>query len=267
MIPAARTALLLPVWSLFLREIVRFLRQRGRVLGALGTPLLFWIVLGSGFGSSLRPAGLSDGISYLTFFFPGTLLLVVLFTAIFSSISVIQDRTEGFLQGVLAAPVPRIAIVLGKVLGGGVLGFGQGVLLLLLAPLAGVALDLPAFLTACGILLLTAIGLSALGFVFAWRMDSVQSFHAVMNLLMFPLWLMSGAFFPAAGASAWVQWIMRLNPLAYGLAALRSALHGPAHAQALGDPSWALSLTVLAAFAAACVLIAAWLARGTELKG
>jgi ABC-2 type transport system permease protein len=261
-----RSNVLLPVWSLFLREIVRFLRQRGRILGALGTPLLFWVVLGSGFGSSLRPAGLAGDVSYLTFFFPGTLLLVVLFTAIFSSISVIQDRTEGFLQGVLAAPVPRISIVLGKVLGGGVLGFGQGVLLLLLGPLAGVDLSVATFLGACGVLLLTAIGLSALGFLFAWRMDSVQSFHAVMNLLMFPMWLMSGAFFPAAGASVWVQWIMRLNPLAYGLAALRAILQGTAQSEAMGDPAWAVSVSVLAAFAAGCVILAAALAGNSELK-
>lgn len=261
--PASR--FLPPLWSLFLREQLRFVRQPGRVAGALGTPLLFWAVLGSGFGSSLRPAGAPPD-SALGYLFPGTVLLVVLFTAIFSSISVIQDRTGGFLQGVLAAPVPRLAIVLGKVLGGGALGFGQGLLLLLLAPLAGVTLTLPVLAAACGVLLLTAVALSALGFLFAWRMDSVQGFHAVMNLLLFPMWLLSGAFFPAAGAAAWVQWLMRLNPLAHGLAALRAALQGAERGQALGDPAWPVALAVLAAFTAACVLLAAWQARGTELK-
>ncbi|HEX7927277.1 MAG TPA: ABC transporter permease, partial [bacterium] len=140
------------------------------------------------------------------------------------------------------------------------------ILLLVLAPLAGVHLTLASFLAACGILLLTSIGLSALGFLFAWQMDSVQSFHAVMNLLMFPMWLMSGAFFPAAGASPWVQWIMRLNPLAYGLAALRAVLHGETHSQAVGDPGWAVSVAVLVAFAAICVMAAGFLARRTELK-
>src|SRR3972149_10598402 len=115
---------LLPTWSLFAREVLRFVRQPGRVLGSLGTPLLFWLLLGSGFGRTFRPPGMAEGMDYLTYFFPGTVLLVVLFTAIFSSISVIQDRTEGFLQGVLVAPVPRLAIVLGKVLGGATLGFG-----------------------------------------------------------------------------------------------------------------------------------------------
>jgi ABC-2 type transport system permease protein len=264
---SGESRLLLPLWSLFLREQLRFLRQRGRVAGALGTPVLFWIVLGSGFGASLQPAGSPPGLSYLGYLFPGMVLLVVLFTAIFSSISVIQDRTGGFLQGVLAAPVPRLAIVLGKVLGGGALGFGQGLLLLLLAPLAGVGLTVPGLAAACGVLLLTSVALSALGFLFAWRMDSVQGFHAVMNLLLFPMWLMSGAFFPAAGAAAWVQWVMRLNPLAYGLAALRAALQGAEHGQALGDPAWPVALTVVSAFAAACVLLAAWQARGTELSG
>ncbi|HEX9844702.1 MAG TPA: hypothetical protein VGC20_18215, partial [bacterium] len=95
------TAWLLPAWGLFAREVLRFVRQPGRVLGSLGTPLLFWLLLGSGFGRTFRPPGLAGGMDYLTYFFPGTVLLVVLFTAIFSSISVIQDRTEGFLQGVL----------------------------------------------------------------------------------------------------------------------------------------------------------------------
>ena len=133
-------ALVLPAWSLFRREIVRFLRQKGRVLGALGTPVLFWLVLGSGFGPSFAGSGAGRGAGYLTYFFPGMLLMVVLFTAIFSSISIIQDRNEGFLQGVLAAPVSRLAIVLGKVLGGAALGLGQGALLLALAPFAGLPL-------------------------------------------------------------------------------------------------------------------------------
>jgi ABC-2 type transport system permease protein len=260
-----RPGLLLPLWSLFAREVLRFARQPGRVAGALGTPLLFWVVLGSGFGSSLRPAGTAAGMSYLTYFLPGTVLMVVLFTAIFSSISVIQDRTEGFLQGVLAAPVPRLSIVLGKVLGGAALGMAQGVLLVLLAPLAGMTYGVGQFLAACGVLALAAVGLGALGFLFAWRTDSVQGFHAVMNLLLFPMWLMSGAFFPVGGAAGWVQWIMRANPLTYGLSALRGVLTGAA-APALGEPGLGLSLAVLVAFAAGTLALAALLARHSETR-
>ncbi len=154
--------------------------------------------------------------------------------------------------------------MLGKVLGGAALGFGQGVVMLALAPLAGMPLGLAQVLAASGVLFLVALALSALGFLFAWRMDSVQGFHAVMNLLLMPMWLLSGAFFPAAGASVWVQAVMAVNPLTYGLTALRGALHAPAEQAALGlgDP-W-VALAVLAAFALAALLAAAWVAARPE---
>lgn len=253
----SRSAVLLPTWSLFRREIVRFLRQRGRVIGALGTPVLFWLVLGSGFGASLTGAGGKAEAGYLTYFFPGMLVMVVLFTAIFSSISIIQDRNEGFLQGVLAAPVSRLAIVLGKVLGGAALGLGQGMLLLALAPLAGLPLGPLEALEACGVLALTAVALSALGFLFAWGTDSVQGFHAVMNLLLFPMWMLSGAFFPESGASLWLKWVMRANPLTYGLSALRAVLEG---GPAGSGPNESLSLIVLLAFSSAALALAVWIA-------
>ncbi len=254
-----RATVLLPTWSLFRREIVRFLRQRGRVIGALGTPVLFWLVLGSGFGSSMSGAGTRAEGGYLAYFFPGMLVMVVLFTAIFASISIIQDRTEGFLQGVLAAPVSRLAIVLGKVLGGAALGLGQGMLLLALAPLAGLPLGIVQAAQACGVMALTAVALSALGFLFAWGTDSVQGFHAVMNLLLFPMWMLSGAFFPESSAALWLKWIMRINPLTYGLSALRAVLEGPGAGGSSG-PAAGLSLTVLVAFSLAALALAVWIA-------
>lgn len=254
-------AMLLPVWSLWAREVLRFVRQRSRIIGALGTPLLFWVLLGSGFGRSLRPPGMALELNYLSYFFPGTVLLVVLFTAIFASISVIEDRNAGFLQGVLVAPVPRLSIVLGKVLGGATLGFLQGVLLLVLAPLTGVAAGWGGFVAACGIIFLTALALSTLGFLLAWRTDSVQGFHAVMNLLLFPMWLLSGAFFPAGGAALWVQVVMWVNPLSYGLGALRRVLYPPAVADQLGDPALLTSLVVLLGFTVVLLALAVRAAR------
>jgi ABC-2 type transport system permease protein len=248
-----RAALMLPMWSLFRREIVRFLRQRGRVIGALGTPVLFWLVLGSGFGASVSGSGTSGG--YLTYFFPGMLVMVVLFTAIFSSISIIQDRNEGFMQGVLAAPVSRLAIVLGKVLGGAALGLGQGILLLALAPLAGIPMGVGSAVEAAGVLALTAVALSALGFLFAWGTDSVQGFHAIMNLLLFPMWMLSGAFFPESGAAVWLRWIMRLNPLTYGLSALRDVM-----SDAAGTADAGISLIVLLGFTLVALALAVWIA-------
>jgi ABC-2 type transport system permease protein len=248
---------ILAVWSLWAREWLRFVRQRNRVLGALGTPVLFWAFFGSGFGSSFRPPGSPAGLDYLAWFYPGALLMVVLFTAIFSSISIIEDRTAGFLQGVLVAPVPRLAIVLGKVLGGATLGAAQGLLLLPLAPLAGIALGPGAVAALAAELLLIGLTLSAVGFLFAWRMDSVQGFHAVMNLLLFPMWLLSGAFFPASAASGWLRALMTVNPLTYGLGALRAALDDPARLAGFGVPGAGVSLTVLIFAASGALALAA----------
>lgn len=263
-IPAPATApwwakTMLPTLSLLVREVLRFFRQKGRVIGSLGTPLMFWFLLGSGFGRSLTPSSLGGATDYMGYFFPGALLLVVVFTAIFSSMSVIQDRQEGFLQGVLVAPVPRLSIVVGKVLGGAILGALQGMLMLALAPLAGLPLGVEGFFAASGIIFLTALGLSALGFIFAWGLDSVQGFHAVMNLVLMPMWLLSGAFFPAAGAAFWLQAVMAANPLSYGLEALRAVL---------GDASvydnFVSNLLVLGAFAVVTLLMSAWLVSRPE---
>src|ERR671923_1995413 len=128
--------ILLAVGTLSWREIVRFVRQRSRVTGAFAQPLVFWLLLGGGLKASFRPPGLPEGTSYVEYFYPGAIALVLLFTAIFSTISVVEDRREGFLQGVLVAPVRRSTIVLGKILGGTTLAVAQAALFLLLAPLA-----------------------------------------------------------------------------------------------------------------------------------
>ena len=129
---------LTPALSLWKREVVRFYRNKSRVVGVIASPLLFWIVIGSGFGTSFRSDNVKGGQHYLDFFFPGALIMIVLFTAIFTMMSVIEDRKEGFLLSVMVAPVHRTAIVLGKVLGGATLAFMQGLLFLVAAPFIGV---------------------------------------------------------------------------------------------------------------------------------
>lgn len=211
-------------WTLLEREVVRFLRQRNRLIGALATPLIFWLMLGQGMGSSFRAAGQGGG-DYFEYFFPGMILLVVLFTSIFSTISIIEDRREGFMQGVLASPAPEWAIVLGKVFGGTVLSVLQAALLLCLAPLIGIRLGLvgPALFLAA--VAAVALGLTALGHALAWRSDSVQGYHAIMNVFLMPLWLLSGALFPVEGAAGWIKWVMILNPVHYGHALLVHSLY------------------------------------------
>lgn len=215
-----------PMATLWEREVVRFLRQRGRVVGALGTPVLFWLFIGSGVGQAFQVPGPLTGTSYLHYFFPGTMLMIVLFTAIFSTISIIEDRREGFLQGVLVAPVHPWAVALGKILGGATLAFGQGLLFLGLSPWVGLRLGWIEFLEVAGLLAAVSVALTALGFVFAWRSTSVQGYHGIMNLVLFPLWLLSGALFPRETAAPWMAWLMSLNPLTYGLEGLRAAMSG-----------------------------------------
>jgi ABC-2 type transport system permease protein len=231
------------------REFVRFFRQRSRVVGAVAPPLLMWLVVGSGLGRSFRPDGEAPGGvgSSLVFFFPGTIVLVVLFAAIFSTISVIEDRREGFLQGVLVSPVGPGAIVFGKVLGGTLLGALQGGALLLLLPALGLPVDPAALAGAVALLFVLAFALTSLGFLIAWSLDSTQGFHAIMNLFLIPMWLLSGAFFPASGAPPALRAVMAANPLTYGVAALRRALL----AGAADAPEWPLAAAVAVLFAAA----------------
>ena len=224
-VPQASAGMLLPAFTLWWREIVRFYRQTTRVIGVLASPLVFWLVIGSGFGTSFRSGGGADPQHYLDYFYPGALIMIVLFTSIFTMMSVIEDRKEGFLLSVLVAPVPRSSIVLGKVLGGTTLSAIQGMIFLIFAPFAGVHLDLIRFLLVAVVVFLVSFALTALGFAIAWPMDSSQAFHGIVNLFLIPLWLVSGALFPMTGASKWIQVVMRLNPLTYGVAALRELMY------------------------------------------
>ena len=258
--PVGRTV---PAWpvvgTLAQRELVRFFRQRNRVFGALGQPIIFWLL----FGAGLR----ANNLDY-AYFFPGTLVMILLFTAIFATISIIEDRREGFLQGVLVAPVPRWSMMLGKVLGGAVIAMLQGVVFLILGGLTEALgwgdIISPAplgLLAAVGLMFVVSIALTGLGFVIAWRMDTTQGFHAIMSVFLLPMWLLSGAFFPM-DVGGWLGWIIRVNPLSYGVAGLRHSLqNGGSEAAALPSPAvcWLVSLLF-----AGAMLLAAWRIAGTR---
>ncbi len=245
---------ILAVGTLWWREIVRFLRQRNRIIGALGTPLVFWLIIGSGLGSSFR-SGTLGGEHYLEYSFPGTLALILLFTSIFSTISIIEDRQVGFLQSVLVAPVPRSAITLGKMLGGTTLALLQALVFVLLAPTVGISLTWEKVAGLGGVLFLVAFALTGVGFLIAWRLDSTQGFHAIMNLLLMPMWLLSGSFFPASGAPVFIRAVIQANPLTYGVGAIRRLLYLEHPGGAFDVPSLGVCVAVsvlfgLAAFGA-----------------
>ena len=261
---AVSTGFMLPVLTLARRELVRFFRQRNRVVGALLQPLIFGVLFGAAFKESFRPPPDMEGVNYQEYFFPGTVVMILLFTAIFSTISIIEDRKEGFLQSVLVAPISRLGMVMGKVLGGSLLALLQGVLFLLLAFFLNIPMDLATFVKAVAVLVPIALALTALGFVIAWRMDSTQGFHAIMSVFLLPMWLLSGALFPAAGVPAWLGWLIALNPLTYGLAALRHVLY---NGRVLaGLPPFGLSLCITLVFAAVMIAAAACIA-GTRTAG
>lgn len=246
--------------TLTAREWNRFIRQPNRVFGAIGQPIIFWLLFGVGLGSTFRLAGdNAAGLSYREYFFPGSLVLILLFTAIFSTISIIEDRREGFLQSVLVAPIPRWSMVLGKILGGSLIALVEGLVFLALGltlNLSVTALSLGAIVVLIAVI---SLALTSLGFVIAWRMDSTQGFHAVMSVFLMPMWLLSGAFFPPPPLEADMSWparalaiVMQLNPLTYSLAALRRLMYaGIENAPLPADtPSLTVGWIVTLAFAA-----------------
>ncbi|MEQ8789571.1 MAG: ABC transporter permease [Pirellulaceae bacterium] len=239
------------------REIVRFLRQRNRIVSAVGQPILFWLLFSVGFSRSFNlGGGAADGGSFQQYYFPGTLVLILLFTAIFATISVIEDRKEGFLQSVLVAPIPRWSMVLGKVLGGSALAMLQGLIFLCLALTLKVETSLVAIAALVVLMLVTSMALTSVGMVIAWRMDSTQGYHAVMSLVLMPMWLLSGAFFPIPALTAdtsWAQivmhWGMKLNPLSYSVAGVRQLLFAGPPPEAFWAPNLVVCWSVAIAFA------------------
>ena len=205
------------------RELIRFTRQPMRIAAAIGTPALLWIFMASGFAHSIRPEQLGD-INYPAFLLPGVMTLVAVFAAIFSSISIIEDRRDGWLQSVLVSPGPRWAIALGKIVGGALVAWIQAAVLILTIPLLGIEVPLANILLTLFALGLTCFAMTALGIAFAWRSETTAGFHAVMNLLFLPMWMLSGAFFPAQGTAGWMSILMQVNPLTWCTQSIRNPI-------------------------------------------
>jgi len=215
------------------RELVRTGRQRLRLGVAVLTPGLIWLFVASGFAGSVRPDAVEGG-SFTLYLLPGMASLVVLFNAIFASISLIEDRHAGLLQAVLVSPCPRWALAGGKLVGGGAWGVAQAAVLLAGAPLVGGQVEVAPLLAGAVAVCCLSLGVTGLGLAAAWRVDSTAGFHGVMNLVLMPMWLLSGAIFPVQGASGWLRVLAAVNPLAWCQQAVRSALLGRVDTLALG---------------------------------
>jgi len=238
----------LPAATLWQRELVRFWRQKSRVLGVVASPLVFWLLMGYGSGDLAR-------------FYAGALVLTVMFSAIFSTISIIEDRREGFLLSMLVSPAPRTSLVLGKILGAATLAWIQGLIFLAFAPLAGVRLGLVAVIPVAAAIFLISFTLTGLGFVIAWKMDSTAGFHAIMNLLLVPMWMVSGSLFPMATAHGVIRAIMWANPLTYSISLLNGLLGLPN-----ATPGTLASAVVTAAFGLVLLAVSGLIASQKSTK-
>ena len=238
----------LPAWTLWQRELIRFWRTKSRVIGVVASPLVFWLLMGYGSGDLGR-------------FYAGALVLTVMFSAIFSTISIIEDRREGFLLSMLVSPAPRTSMVLGKILGAATLAWIQGLIFLAFAPLAGVSLSLAGLVPIIASIFLISFTLTGMGFVIAWRMETTAGFHAIMNLLLVPMWMVSGSLFPMSTAHGWIRALMWINPLTYSIALL-NGLMGIGN----GTPSVFPSLIVTAAFGIVLLLVSGFMANQTSTR-
>jgi ABC-2 type transport system permease protein len=208
------------VWR---RELLRFRGDRLRAVSSLIQPVLFLFVLGTGL-SALASHGLPPGVNFKTFIYPGVLAMSVLFTAIFSAASIVWDREFGFLREMLVAPVSRSAIVIGKCLGGATVATLQGIVILILAGVAGVPYDPILFLTVIGELLLLSFTLTAFGVMMAARIKQMQAFMALTQMLVMPLFFLSGALYPLNSLPAWLSVLTRIDPLTYIVDPMRHAV-------------------------------------------
>ncbi len=212
------------VYTIWLRDLTTFIRERSRIVGMIGQPLLYLLIVGVGISSGLSLNHAPGGINYLRFMYPGIIGMSTLFTSIFSAMSIIWDREFGFLKEVLVAPVPRWAVAVGKSLGGATVAVLQSIILIALAPFVGVTLTPPMVLEVLALAFLTSLAMTSLGVVFAARMDSMQGFQMVMNFLVMPLFFLSGGLFPVNSAPSWMKTLMYIDPLTYGVDGLRNVV-------------------------------------------
>ncbi len=224
---------LMGIYTIWLREVKKFWRDKSRIIGATVQPALFLLLLGTGIGRGIPHAfpgqpgteeflpGVKD---YLSFIYPGIIAMTILFTSVFSAISIIWDREIGFLKEVMVAPISRWAVAIGKTLGGSTVAMLQGCLMLIFAPIIGVQLTVGTILTLLPLLLFISFTLTAMGIAAAAQMRSMQGFTVIMNFLTLPMFFLSGAMFPVQGLPAWMDILVRINPLTYGVDVLRAVV-------------------------------------------
>ena len=238
------------VWMICQRDVVRFLRQPTRLYGSVVRSIVWLFALGLGLRGSFVPV---SGLGYTEFLFPGVIAMSLIFGSLQSAISVIWDREFGFLKEVMVAPIPRSSLLVGKALGGATTATLQGIVVLVLAPFAGVPLTPLSVLAALALMFLTSVAMTSLGLLIAVRMTDFEGFGAIQNLVVMPMYLLSGAMFPTHSLPVWLGALLIANPLSYGVNALRGVL-----LDYYVHPL-AVDIAVLAGFSAVMLGAALWL--------
>jgi len=246
------------IYVLWLREMKRFLRAKSRVIGTLAMPLFFLAFLGLGFGNMNIP-GMANGVDYIHFLVPGIVGMTMLFTSMFAGISVLWDREFGFLKEIMVAPVNRISIVIGRIVGGATTSIFQGILILGISILMGFKIvGISAFLLSIVFMLLISSAFIGLGLIFASKMRDIHGFSLIMNFVIFPLFFLSGALFPLENLPVWIRCFSYLDPLTYGVDGLRSVLIGVSSFPVL------FNFAILIGFSALMVFLGAYFFEKSE---
>jgi ABC-2 type transport system permease protein len=211
------------IFTLWKREMLRFVRERTRLVSSVVTPILWLVIFGTGLGMSL---GRATGYNYQQFIFPGIIAQTLLFTAMFMGISVIWDKQFGFMKEILVAPVSRLSIFIGKMLGVGTSAIVQAIIVLALGFLIGIPLTIPMIAEALPMMVLIAIGLVCIGLIIASILNSLENFGAIVTFVNMPMFFLSGSLFPVATLPSWLKWVFYINPLTYDVDALRAITMG-----------------------------------------
>ena len=213
------------IYTIWLRNMKRYIRSKSRIIGSIAMPLFFLLFLGVGLNSVVQLPGLGE--NYIVFLIPGMVAMSVLFTSVFSGIQIIWDKQFGFLKETLVAPVSRLEIMSGQTLGGATTAVIQGSMILVLSVLVGFPLSDPVgFLIALAFMILIGISFTAFGIAIASRMDDMTGFQLIMNFVVFPIFGLSGALFPISSLPAWMVPFTLLDPLTYGVEGIRYGLTG-----------------------------------------
>ena len=261
------TAVFRGVWVIAYRELLRFVQERSRIVSSFAMPLLFLVIFGAGFNHII--GAVTPGVDFIQFMYPGIIAMTVLMNSVMSGLSVVWDREFGFLKEVLVAPLSRGGIVLGKAAGAATVAVAQGFILLILSPIVGVSLNPLLVIKLVPMLIILSLSLSGLGILVASRMRSQQGFQLIVQLIIFPLIFLSGIFFPVNNVPVWLEVLSKVNPLTYGVDAIRQLFLAGEAAATTGDfvfgvtvfghtMSIAEDILIVAVFGVIVMLLAIW---------